>query len=37
MGIEESWNDDVDMGRVFDQPLPAQAIHELTDLPSKVQ
>ncbi|MFI7438871.1 hypothetical protein [Nonomuraea indica] len=36
VSIEESWNDDVDMDWVFDQPLSAQAIRELTDLPSNV-
>ncbi|MER5320486.1 hypothetical protein [Streptosporangium roseum] len=36
VGIEESWNDDVDMGWVFDQPLSAQTIRELTNLPSNV-
>ncbi|GAA3203208.1 hypothetical protein [Nonomuraea helvata] len=29
VGIEESWNNDVDMGWVFDRPLSAQAVNEL--------
>ncbi|MGW4796629.1 hypothetical protein ACWEPC_29835 [Nonomuraea sp. NPDC004297] len=33
-GIEESWEDDVDMGWVFDRPLSDQATRELENLPS---
>ncbi|MFK4036503.1 hypothetical protein ACI2LC_11985 [Nonomuraea wenchangensis] len=36
VGIEQSWNDDVDMGWVFDRPLSPQAVRELTDLPTDV-
>ncbi|MEV4566007.1 hypothetical protein AB0K12_19780 [Nonomuraea sp. NPDC049419] len=34
VGIEESWNEDVDMGWVFDEPLPEHALNELRNLPS---
>ncbi|MET8867314.1 hypothetical protein ABZW11_30590 [Nonomuraea sp. NPDC004580] len=34
VGIEESWNEDVDMGWVFDEPLSEQALNGLRNLPS---
>ncbi|TDD37451.1 hypothetical protein E1286_37190 [Nonomuraea terrae] len=34
VGVEESWNEDVDMEWVFDRPLPAQAVGELMNLPT---
>jgi hypothetical protein len=36
VGIEESWDEDVDMEWVFDRPLPAQAVGELMSLPTDV-
>ncbi|WP_187414491.1 hypothetical protein [Nonomuraea sp. PA05] len=37
VGIEESWEDDIDQSWVFDRPLPPEAVRELENLPSDQQ